>query len=58
MLLPRATRLFPGLALCLLVAGSAYALAAVLHRFAGAASVEPLVLAILLGIGLRHRHLL
>lgn len=53
MSLPRATWLVPGLALCLLVAGAAYALSALLHRFAGAASLEPLVLAILVGIAVR-----
>ena len=53
MSLPRATRLFPGLALCLLVAAIAYGVATALHRVVGAASLEPLVLAILIGIGLR-----
>ncbi|MGV3552652.1 YeiH family protein [Rhizobium sp.] len=53
MSLPRATQLLPGLALCLAVAGAAYAGAEVLHLVFGAASVEPLVLAILAGIGVR-----
>jgi uncharacterized integral membrane protein (TIGR00698 family) len=48
-----ATRFVPGLALCLLVAGVAYALATALHSVAGAASVEPLVLAIVIGIAVR-----
>ena len=47
---PQATRLVPGLSLCLIVAGAAYGGAAVLHLAFGAASVEPLVLAILIGI--------
>lgn len=51
--LPQATRLLPGLALCLIVAGAAYAGAEVLHIAFGAASVEPLVLAILIGIGVK-----
>jgi len=53
MSLPRATHILPGLALCLLVAGTAYLLAAMLHRMAGAASVEPLVLAIVIGVAVR-----
>lgn len=53
MSLPQATRLFPGLALCLLVAGVAYAGAELLHLAFGAASLEPLVLAILIGIGVK-----
>ena len=47
---PQATRLVPGLSLCLIVAGAAYGGTAVLHLAFGAASVEPLVLAILIGI--------
>lgn len=46
-------RLLPGLALCLLVAGLASGAAMVLHDLVGTASVEPLVLAILAGIGIR-----
>lgn len=53
MALPQATRLLPGLALCLIVAGAAYAGARALHFTFGAASVEPLVLAILIGIGVK-----
>jgi uncharacterized integral membrane protein (TIGR00698 family) len=45
--------LLPGLALCLLVAGTAYAMAVALHHVAGSASVEPLVLAIVIGIAVR-----
>ena len=51
MSLPQATRLLPGLALCLFVAACAYAGAELLHRTFGAASVEPLVLAILIVVG-------
>ena len=50
---PRATRLLPGLALCLIVAGAAYAGGSMLHLALGAASVEPLVLAILIGIAVK-----
>ena len=53
MSLPQATRLFPGLVLCLIVASAAYAGAEALHLAFGAASVEPLVLAILIGIGVK-----
>jgi uncharacterized integral membrane protein (TIGR00698 family) len=53
MSLRQTTRLLPGLALCLLVAGGAYAGAETLHLAFGAASVEPLVLAILIGIAVR-----
>lgn len=53
MSLPHATRLFPGLALCLAVAGAACAAAAALRLGLGAASVEPLVLAIMIGIGVK-----
>lgn len=49
----RATRLIPGLLFCLAVAGAAYAVAGLLRLGFGAASVEPLVLAILIGIGIR-----
>lgn len=51
--LARATRLLPGLALCLGVAGAAYAGAGMLRGAFGSASVEPLVLAILIGIAVR-----
>lgn len=53
MSLPQATRLLPGLTLCLIVAGAAHAGAEVLHRVVGAASVETLVLAILIGIAVK-----
>ena len=50
---PQATRLLPGLALCLVVAGSAYPVAEALRRSLGPASLEPLVLAILIGIAVK-----
>ncbi|MBX9457355.1 MAG: putative sulfate exporter family transporter [Rhizobium sp.] len=53
MAFPQATRLLPGLSLCLVVAASAYAAGHVLHGAFGAASLEPLVLAIVIGIGVR-----
>ena len=53
MSLPQATRLLPGLMLCLIIAGAAYAGAAALHNAFGASSVEPLVLAILIGIAVK-----
>jgi uncharacterized integral membrane protein (TIGR00698 family) len=53
MSLPSAARLLPGIGLCLVVAVAALALAGGLHGTFGTATVEPLVLAILIGIGLR-----
>ena len=48
-----AVKLFPGLSLCLAVAVAACAVAGALHVVFGVASVEPLVLAILIGIAVR-----
>lgn len=48
-----ALRILPGLALCVLVAGAAYALQAMERRASGLAWIEALVLAILLGAALR-----
>jgi uncharacterized integral membrane protein (TIGR00698 family) len=45
--------LLPGLALCLAVAGAAYAGAAASHLAFGTAPVEPLVLAIVIGIAVK-----
>lgn len=53
MSLPQTTRLLPGLALCLIVAAAAYAGAEALHLALGVAPLEPLVLAILIGIAVK-----
>lgn len=53
MSLPNVARLLPGLGLCLAVALAALALASGLHAVVGTAPVEPLVLAIVIGSGVR-----
>lgn len=50
---PRLTGLAPGLALCVVVTGAAYALQAIEVRLVGRAWLEALVFAILLGVAIR-----